>query len=32
MTREAPHSPVVRMAGSAAARQRYNDVIGDSPV
>ena len=32
MTREAPHRPVVRMAASADARQRYNDVIGDSPV
>jgi hypothetical protein len=32
MTREAPHRPVVRMAASADARQRYNNVIGDSPV
>jgi hypothetical protein len=32
MTREALHRPVVRMASSADARQRYNDVIGDSPV
>ena len=32
MTWEAPHRPVVRMAASADARQRYNDVIGGSPV
>jgi hypothetical protein len=32
MTREALHRPVVRMAASADARQRYNDIIGDSPV
>ena len=32
MTWEALHRPVVRMAASADARQRYNDVIGDSPV
>ena len=32
MTWEALHRPVVKMAASADARQRYDDVIGDSPV
>ena len=30
-TAEALDRPAVRMAASADARQRYNDVIGDSP-